>query len=156
MLYEPTSELVVVAWLKGLDFIGSNVATQLPADNSSWSASGFLVVTPAGGSSSASAGGDSSMYLPIGGPVMSLDCWAVSPNSSKPPWNKAFQMAQRIRMYALETPELVARNVTLSATYYPAHVYSAWPLNEPRRIPSDPANYAHVSFDMEFRWRKTS
>lgn len=146
-LFRPTNELVVVAWLKGIAFIGSNASTTLPADNSTWAASGFVQVSPAGGSAHA--------YLPLGQPVMTLDCFACAQNSSRPPWNKAFQLAQQIMDHVQRTPELVARDVTLKDTYRPARVLAAWPVSEPKRNRSDPADYARVTLDMEFRWRET-
>lgn len=143
MTYHPNTELVAVAYLKTVPGLGSNVATDLPQDNSTWSASGFVQVMTVGGTPNA--------YSPIARPVVSVDCWAVSPNSSKPPWGKANQLAEDIRA-AVHGGVLLPQRVTVGAAYAKADVVEARILSEPRRIPDDDADYAHFSLDLELHW----
>ena len=74
-----TPELVATAWLKTV--VGDRVATTLPKDNTSWSASGFCTLV--------TAGGTPNLYVPLREPVIGVDCWAVNPQSQKPPWRNA-------------------------------------------------------------------
>jgi hypothetical protein len=140
----PTTELVAVAWLKAaVPYLGARVATELPTDNTSWSASGFTTVGPAGGSPD--------IYLPVSKPVVSLDCWGVSPNSGKPPWNLAAQQAEEIRRAALAHAS-APQAVSLPAAYRSARVMNVIPRSEPRRIPGDAASYARFQMDLEIWW----
>ena len=139
MSFHPTTELVAVAWVKAATgFTG--VATDIPSDNSTWSASGFIQVQ--------GVGGTPDTYLPVARPVVSLDFWAVSPNSSKPPWNKANALAEMVRA-ATYSP---GRPVTLPAAYAGARVMSAQLLTEPRRIRDDNADFAHFQADLQISW----
>jgi Domain of unknown function (DUF4082)/PKD domain len=139
----PNSELVGVAWLKTITQLGnSGVATDLPADNSSWSASGFVQVTAVGGATS--------MYLPVKLPVLSVDCWAVYSNSGRPPWGKAFGLAEYVRS-ACESFTVPVRLV-LPTGYSQADVVGAWMLSEPRKVREDAADYAHIQFDLQLNW----
>lgn len=143
MSYHPTSELVAVAWLKGVTGIGNNVSTELPADNASWAASGWTQVLGAGGSPD--------IYLPISQPVISVDTWAVGVQSSKPPWAKANQLAEIIKRATLDHAS-VPRLLVLPDAYANARCLNVIPLTEPRKIRSDPADYAHWSMDVQFNW----
>lgn len=143
MSYHPTSELVAVAWLKGITALGNAVATDLPADNASWAASGFTQVM--------SVGGSPDIYLPVSNPVVTVDTWAVSPQSSKPPWNKANQLAEIIKRACLDHAT-VPRALVLPAAYANARCLTVYPLTEPRKIRSDSADYAHYSMDVLFSW----
>jgi hypothetical protein len=109
--------------------VGARVATELPADNTSWSASGFTTVGPAGGSPN--------IYVPLSRPVVSLDCWAAAPNGGRPPLNLAAQQCQEVHRAALEHGN-VPRWVTMPAAS--------------RRIPGDVASYAHFQMDLELWW----
>lgn len=142
MSYYPNTELVAVGLLKNIPELGGGVATELPADNSSWSASGFVQVLTVGGSPSP--------YLPVASPVVGVDCWAVNPNSGKPPWGKAAGVAEYVRRY-LESVTVPVR-VVLPAGFEPADVLGAWVVSEPRRIREDTAGYAHFSMDVRIDW----
>jgi hypothetical protein len=144
MPLHPTTELVAVAWLKAaVPYLGTRVATELPMDNASWSASGFTVVS--------SAGGSPHIYLPLARPVLSIDCYGVAAGAARPPWNLAFQCAEEIRRATL-AHATVPRAVTLPAAYALARVLAVIPRSEPRRIPGDVANYARVQMDLELWW----
>ena len=143
MSYFPTAEQVTVAWLSTLPLLPTNgVATSLPADNSSWAASGFVVVT--------SVGGSPAVDTPIYSPVMQVDCWAGNVNSAKPPWGKAGQLAGAIE-WATYGPS-VQQVLDLPAAFYNARLLSVVATTEPRRIPSDEAGFARVQMDLTVNW----
>lgn len=144
MAHHPNNELVAVALLKLVPELGSRVATDLPADNSTWSASGFVQV--------AAVGGSPDMYLPVAAPVVSVDCWAVAPNSGKPPWGKASGLAEYIRAALKSGTIAFPARVTLPADYSKADVTGAWMLSEPRRVRDDAADFAHFQFDLQLNW----
>ena len=136
----PTDEVVAVAWLKAV-VPGGLVATVLPSDNSSWSASGFVQV--------GLSGGDSHPDFGLESPVVGLDFWAVNVGGSQAPWGKAEQLAMVVRQACLSG---VQRDVSLPAAFGGARVLQAWMLGKPRRLRGDPAGYAHFTQDMQFRW----
>lgn len=140
--FHPTTELVAVAWLKGITALGGAVATELPADTSSWASTGFVQVQ--------GVGGTPALDLPVARPVVSVDFWWVAPSSSKPPWNKANQLAEHLRAHL--SSAWAARVVTLPAGYASARVTGAWLLTEPRRIRDDAADYAHFQADLQLNW----
>ncbi|MEV8033895.1 hypothetical protein [Streptomyces sp. NPDC086182] len=130
----PTPELVAEAWLKTV--VGDRVATTLPKDNSSWAASGFCTLV--------TAGGTPNLYVPLREPVIGVDCWAVSPQSQKPPWNKAAALTEAI-LAACQDHRAIAQTVTLPTGYPAAQVLGAYVTGDPRRIPDDPSSYARFS-----------
>lgn len=140
----PTSDLVAVAWLKGLTILGDRVATELPTtDNASWAASGFTQVTTVGGAPS--------IDFLLANPVVSLDFWAVSLNSGRPPWNKANRLAEAARVGMLDHVN-VPRLLVLPAAYNNARVITVYPTIEPRRVRADDAQFARFSMDAVFSW----
>lgn len=143
-MLRPTSELVVVTWLKGISALGNRVSTELPTtDASSWAASGYTQVLGVGGAPS--------IDFALANPVVSLDCWAYAPDSGRPPWNKANQVAEIIRMGMLDHAN-VGRPVVLPAAYNNARVITCYPTIEPRRVRGDDAQYARYTMDAVFSW----
>lgn len=139
----PSHELVAVAWLKTLTGIPTaQVATNLPADNESWAASGFVQVT--------AVGGNPNIDIPTFQPVVQIDCWANNVDSLKPPWGKASSLAERIvwASYGVQQPG----SIDMGANFHSPRLMSVYALSEPRRILSDEAGFARVQFDMSFRW----
>lgn len=136
-----TTVLVAQAWLKGV--VGDIVAARLPRDSSTWAASGFVTVTTVGGSNG--------MYVPLRQPVVAVGCWAVAPESGRPPLGKASQLAERIQAACLDhgaTPRLL----TLPGTYPQARVLSAYTTYDPREVPADEASYARIDMGVTFNW----
>src|ERR1035441_1433566 len=89
MLKRASPEQVCVAWLKSLpELTGIGVAASLPA-LSAWGGPSFVTAGP-------SMGGVPNPYDPTRSPVIQVDCYAKSPNSSRPPWNVASQIAEAI------------------------------------------------------------
>jgi hypothetical protein len=142
----PNDEIVTVAWLKAaVPYLGSAVATELPKDNTSWSASGFTKVS--------AIGGDPDLYVPVSKAAMSIDCYGASTNSGRPPWNLAGQLAEQIKA-AIWEHGTVPRVVALPAAYASARVMTVIPRSEPRRVPDDVAAYARYTMDIEIWWAK--
>jgi hypothetical protein len=152
MTYEPTQDLVVVGWLKGITALQNGVATVLPAP-SSWPTMG----TPAGPFFVVATviGGESDSELPIDMPVVSVDVWAANIDGATPPWARAAQVCEVIRK-AVRTHSTVPRKVTMPTGYADAYVSQAWlPGPPPRRVPSDEAGYAHAVFELGLSWGAT-
>jgi hypothetical protein len=91
------------------------------------------------------------MYTPLRQPVMGVQCVAVSPNSGKPPWNQANQLAEAIVAAVLDHKN-TPRRVTLPTGYANAFVRSAWLVTEPRRVPGDAGDYARYTLDLALDW----
>lgn len=142
----PHGELVAQAWLRSLEGIPSNgVGTNLPGDNTTWAASGFVQIS--------TIGGTPGMYLPMANPVISIDCWANAAKSSQPPWGKANQLAERIRFAGyggVDSLNVPQRIVALAPQYQNARVLAAYAVSEPRRMLNDEARFARYHMDMQF------
>lgn len=143
MALPANTELVAISWLGGVSGLTSAmVAATLPADNSTWAASGFVTVRTTGGSPG--------LYIPLREPVVTLDFWAVKPGSSKAPWYQANALAELVD--AGTRASNAQRAVTLPSGYNSAHVYSAYFVQEPRRAYGDQGDYAHYVADMAMHW----
>jgi hypothetical protein len=136
------TELVAVSWLKGVSGLGNGmVGTTLPDDTSTWSTNGFVTVRVVGGAPG--------IYVPMRNPVVSLDFWAISPSSSKPPWGRAANLAELVRLGT----DQAGRRVTLPAGFPTVvEVKKAWFVSEPRRAFGDVGSYAHFIADMQMSW----
>ena len=115
------------------------VATQLPADETAWSANGFVTV--------AVVGGTPHPNLPLSRPVIQVDCWAVNLSSSRPPWFKANAIATAIKYacwHRTNIPRLL--DITANGVSYPsAAVRSAVMVTQPRRVYGDPGDAARCT-----------
>ncbi len=141
-LVVPTTDLVAVAWLRGVPGVPSTaVATTLPSNTSTWAASGFVQVT--------TTGGTPNPHLPVRRPVVGVDCCAVAPGSARPPWGRANSLAEAIRA---GTFGAAGRVVALSVGGLHARVLEAYLLSEPRRVTDDEGSYARYSFDLSLAW----
>lgn len=147
MPYRPTTELVAVTWLKGLAFLGNGVATDLPEDLATWPTVGtgkaFVTVR--------SVGGFRAPDLPVVESIVSIDTWAGNASGDKPPWARANQVAEEILDWIAQHG-LIGVRVDLPSAYSDALVHWARGETEPRRIPGDPGNYAHFTFDLALAW----
>jgi len=144
MALKPNSELVTVAWLRGVAGIDpAQVATSRPRDTASWSASGFIQVGP--------AAGQPDVDIPMRRPVMSIHLWAANPSSGRPAWGKAAQLGELILDDCQrDTPRVVTAH--LPAGYDGAWVMSAYAMGEPARVPGDLTSFAHFQFDLQLHW----
>jgi hypothetical protein len=142
------NDLVAVAWIATIPGLTADgVATQLPSDETTWAAHGFVVVP-------LSVGGSPHSYVPVRQPVMQVECWATVPDSDKLPWWKANQLAEQIR-FATYDRVTFGRALSISAgtvAYPGAAVKSAQMMTEPRRIWSDQGDYAGYTFDLRLNW----
>jgi hypothetical protein len=143
-----TTDLVAVAWLRTLPgLVADGVATQLPSDETTWAANGFVVVPM-------QVGGTPHSSMPLRRPVVQVECWGTVPGSDKLPWGIANQLAEQIRMGTYDRTTF-GRLLTISAngvTYPTARVLSAKMLTEPRRAWHDAGDYAGFIFDLALQW----
>lgn len=134
----PAGEQVAIAWLKTI--VGDIVALTLPKPGTdgtySWAGTGFCTVD--------TVGGTPHLYVPLHEPVIGVECWAVNPNSQKPPWGTASALAQQIQAACWDHPT-VPRTLVIPGGYPVVQVKSAYLTGEPRRIPDDPSSYARYS-----------
>ncbi|WP_433242525.1 hypothetical protein [Actinomadura nitritigenes] len=146
MGFQPTNEIVAVAWLKTLPGVPSNgVATTLPGDSTTWQDEGFVTVTLTGGTPD--------IYIPQRRPVFQLDCWAVNPNSQKPPWGKANAIAEAIAAACQpHRQRQVFGTVTTPPQYDDARVQTGNLESEPRRVLADEARYADYMLELALYW----
>ena len=140
-------ELVGIAWIASIPgLVVDGVATQLPADESTWNTSGFITVAVVGGSPG--------QELPVRRPVFQVDCWANNPGSDKVPWWRANALAEQVRLGVYDR-QRVHRGVQLTAggkRYPNAAVLGAVMLTEPSRGYGDPGDYASYFFDLQMTW----
>lgn len=143
--FYPPAELVMKAWLLGISGVdAAGAAADLPRDQESWAANGFVTYAVIGGA----LGRD----VPMRAPVFQVDCWAVSPSSGKPPWGKANQLAEHIAADCYARPGNAPqgrRRVALGANYLEALVHAAQVRTEPRRLRSDDGSYARYQMDVQ-------
>lgn len=138
------TDLVAQAWLATVPGITADmVGAVLPTPESWLDKQGFVTTRTVGGA-------DNPDYQ-LNGPVVTIDVYAYSATSSRPPWGQANDLATRIWLHAHDrtTP---ARDVTLPGDYPPARVTGAWTLGAPRRAYSDAGDYAHFVLDMQLKW----
>jgi hypothetical protein len=136
-----TSETVAAAWAATCPGITADMVDPvLPRDSASWTASGFVTVTVAGGSSEAN--------FRLGAPVITYQCWANQPGTDRPPWEKARNLAEAIRAGTYVSNELA---LVLPADEH-ATVYTAYVVGEPRRVYGDNGDWAIVTLDVVLNW----
>jgi hypothetical protein len=95
------------------------------------------------------------MYLPIGGPVISVHFWAFTISGSRPPWGVAFDLYTYIRHGAygvLDAANIGRRLTGFPARYCDAHVLTANFLGEPERRPGDPGDFAEYVANLQLDW----
>jgi hypothetical protein len=138
-----TAERVAAAWLAGLPgFSTAMVGTELP-DGTAWASTGFLVVTTVGGSSE--------VHIPLEHPRVSVQCYAVSPDTGVPPWNAAGNLAAAIGA-ACQAPASVEHLLTLPNCDQGARLLSAYTTTIPRRTYGDVGDYACVVVELALHW----
>ncbi|MFF4467963.1 hypothetical protein ACFYZ3_00240 [Streptomyces sp. NPDC001599] len=136
-MLRPSNELVATAWLQAIPDLNTEVGTDLPKNLAA-----FVQVTVVGGTPE--------MYLLVSRPVVQIDAWVATKGSTEPPWGRASHLVSLVLAQAYETAQPL---LTPGSPFSPVHVLSAYPLSEPRRIPSDEARFARVQFDLQLHWR---
>jgi len=143
-----STDLVAVAWVRTIPgLVADGVATQLPADETTWAANGFVVVP-------LQVGGTPHATMPLRRPVVQVECWGTVPGSDKLPWGIPDQLAEQIRAGTYDRLTF-GRPLTITAggvTYPGARVLSARMLSEPRRIWHDSGDYAGKMFNLALQW----
>jgi len=144
----PSTDLVAVAWLRTLPgLVADGVANQLPANEASWAANGFVVVPMV-------VGGSPHSTMPLRRPVVQCECWGTVAGSDKLPWGIPSQLAEQIRFGCLDR-DTFGRLLPITAngvTYPSARVLSAKMLTEPHRVWHDSGDYAGVLFNLALQW----
>jgi hypothetical protein len=133
-------EKVALTWVASLAGIAA-AGDQLPTDNSTWSASGYVVGAP--------AGGGSNIYYPLHEPVFTFQGWACNPDSGMPPWGKARNLIETIRA---ETYLHLPRFLTLTGCSQNARVLQTHFVGEPRKVYGDLGDYAAYAVDVQLHW----
>jgi hypothetical protein len=141
----PTIDVVAVALLRVLTGIpATRVDTTLPKDTIVW-ADGFVQAV--------GISEQSGMYVPLHSSVIAVSCWATNVGSGKPPWGKANQLAEGIKVACLDHDNFpVTLDLSSFGAYTSARVHSAYFINEPHRIPSDEGSYARYDGDLQVHW----
>jgi hypothetical protein len=135
--------MVAITWLRTLGLPCDGIGDDLPADPATWAALGFLHVPTV-------VGGSPGIHVPMRAPVVQVDAYTNQPRSVRVPWNKAEDLAGAL--LAAVQDQQAPVSLTMPAGFFPVRLHSVWAQSEPRRIPSDPADYGRVSTDYEFRW----
>lgn len=143
--FTPNSELVAVTYMRSLSLGPAEtfgVGTTLPEATSSWT-DGFVVAQVVGGSSD--------IDVPSKHPLVQLDVYVPSVNTSKPQWGKAATIAADIvqKLYAHDS---TSTELVLPITFKNAYVQTAYAVSEPRRISNDPAGHARYTVDVILNW----
>jgi len=138
------TDLAAVAWIGSLPGLTpSMVATALPEDNTTWAASGFVVVKTVGGAPQ--------MYVPLRQPVVSVDCYATSGAGNKAPWAQANNLAEAV-VSACQAAASFGAVLPGPSGYPNMRVLQAHALQEPRRVFGDKSFYARYQFDLQLYW----
>lgn len=110
-----------------------------------WADTGFVQFTAVGGAID--------QYVPLRHPVVSLDIWAANKGSKRPPWGKAYSIAETIIAATFDTPGYDTHAVVSLPDGYPdARVTAFSTTTEPSRRPSDQSDYAHLGFEVAIAW----
>jgi hypothetical protein len=142
VILKPTTELVAVAWIKGVEGISSSaVGTTLPSDDT-WADTGFVQVTAVGGSRE--------MNIPVARPAVRLLSWAFSGTSKKPQWGKANNALELIWQGC--QADNAIRTVELPGDFPAVRVIGSQFIGEPQRRPDDPGSYAVYYVDLTLHW----
>jgi hypothetical protein len=144
----PNDELVAKAWLVAAvsSLTAAKVATTLP--DPPWTDNEFVQIMQVGGTPDT--------HLPIFEPVVSVNCFALKSGSTKPPWGQANHLASKILAACYDRrPATATMQLTISG-YGGALVRSVWAVSQPRRIQSDPSQYAVYNLDLQFSWVASS
>lgn len=141
--YLPTSDLVVVTWLRTFTPLGGHVATSLPKELPDGL---FMTVRPLNA-------GIPAVDLPTRSPLITLDAWAsAGGKSNKPRWGAAAQMCELVRQACDNDVQRFGVTLDLGADYLPARMQSVYLSTEPRKVENDPSAYARYSFDIIADW----
>lgn len=141
----PHAEMVAKAWLlAAVPGLSGNVATTLP--DLPWYNDQFIQVM--------NVGGTPDPHVPQLNPVVTVNCFAASPGSTKPPWNKASSLAMAVwkATFQVRYAPDPAVELAMPSMYGRALCQSVLPVSDIKKLPSDPSQYAVFSLDLQFNW----
>jgi hypothetical protein len=142
--------MVVREWLRTIpDLVGmGGVADwQLPLDNETWGPTGFVLIRPPGG-------GRHSSYIPVSRPVITMEFYAVEPNTGQPVWHTAGSLLSTV-VAAMRDESTMRRHLAMNINgvdYGKCMVQNAYPINHERMVYGDEGQYAHLILDTQFHW----
>jgi hypothetical protein len=150
--HKPVSDLVVQAWLTTVpELTASMIGAALPAPSADgtipWTTTGFVQCTVAGGQVEDPTGRRTTLAQ--------IDCWATRlPTSRKLPWALADQLAEHIieAARAGTGQEQYVDVGPAGTTYDQARILTVLAVDEPRRVPNDPAGYARFMHHLTVTW----
>lgn len=147
----PNAEIVVVNYLKALNVVGNAVATDLPGPdgdgNYSWQATGFIRVGSIFENINYNTGRREA--------VATLECFAYTPNSNKPPFLMANTIAEKIVNSTIPNQHfnVLRGKLELPSRYYPVSILEATITNGPRRdVRLVNSNRAVYLVDLRLLW----
>jgi hypothetical protein len=143
--YEPTTELVSLAWLRlAVPYV--NVDEDLPDADATMRSVGFLQTL--------TVGGTRDRDVPLYRPVTRVSCWVAPPEegSDVVQWNAVRRLAKWV-VDATDNRSLMNKTVPLTAfgNYKPARVTTVLALGIPRRV-EDPGHFARLDVDLQINW----
>lgn len=141
----PNNELVARAWaIAAVPTLAGKVATLLP--DQPWTDNEFVQIMQVGGGPDA--------YNMQGQPVVSFNCYAVKPNSKSPPWGQANNLANQLwrATYVHRFAPDPVVELVMPDGYGRALMQSVIAMSEPKRVPSDPSQYAVYNVDIQMFW----
>lgn len=153
--YPPNSELVAVAWLKGVTGLNDDlIGPALPKDITKWRDEGFLQVTAIPG------GRTPDPDIPRRQPVVQLDGWGVAGDPAaagaestlKPAFARAFRLIELVRLGTEAQDGRYLKIVELPDGYADARVQAAYLITDPSRVDDDPSGYGRVTADLAIDW----
>lgn len=161
MAYRPNSELVAVAWAKGIPGLtatGCGVSTRVPANPPDWGTAvgrvyRFIKVGPVVGGGV----GDT----PLRSSVVAFTLYGARVGSGQPPHSAVQEISELILADTWTDAngriDAGGRDVSpyLPTGYNPAAVRSVQLMNEPRRQPGDAASYSKYTMDAQIFWVAT-
>lgn len=134
--------LVAAAWLATITGLpaGSIGISRPPVDK--WPAAGFVSLGPIFTAARETNG------PPLRWPIVQIDCVAVRPNSKKPNYFAAADLAEIVwHATLLEPPAL-----TLPIGVNPVHLSTLYAITEPEQVPEPDTGFAHYSIDVCVGW----
>lgn len=149
MAYALNAELAAIVYLKTVAGLPTaSIATTLPADNSAWSASGFVTVV--------ATDGRPLPYSHARRDRLLVSCWAASPNSQRPPWQKAHALAAAIVDDTLPNAwqPLHLTPPAPYTSYRDLYLHHARVAAGPFRTLGDFGNHARVDLRLELDWHQ--
>lgn len=151
-LHRPTTEVVVVEWIRLIEGAGSlfGVATTLPDPSvTPWPGGAFATVAVIPMTANVDVSQRVNGYAQI-------DAWATrdAPRdaSLRPPWGRAGQIVEAIREATDEQQPFGATLDLSHIGYRSPRVEAAWIAEDAEKITDDPSAYARFRLDLRLDW----